>query len=180
MHLTIAPFGGEEFGFNSHRYPLNNTDARQALTYVIPRKSMVLAAYGGTDAGGIPVMPPDGMLADMQSLWLTKAQRAKLNAYPVSAAKASYLLRSAGFHKVAGIWHMPNGKPFTLTLSTVSGYSDDPIRRVGQLEALQQLPGPPPGRAVVPQHAEHGARRKSASASRHEQVTLSQYGSEPT
>lgn len=124
MHLTIAPFGGEEFGFNNRRFPLNLPAVRQALTYVIPRKNMVLAAYGGVDAGGIAVTPPDGMLADMQTLWLSKAERARLNDYPVSDAKAARLLRSAGLRKVNGSWHLPDGKPFTLTLSTVSGYSD--------------------------------------------------------
>ena len=113
--------------FNSHAYPLNITAVRQALAYVIPRANMVSSAYGGSsvkDRGGVQNTVVDGLPSYLNSLYLTQSQIASLNPYPVDAAQAAALLKSAGFRQSGGRWIMPNGKPFTLSLLVNSANSD--------------------------------------------------------
>ena len=124
-HLAAPTAGEQQMVFNDHVYPLSNPKVRQALAYLTPRKTMVAAAYGsGSGGGGTVATPPDGLMASTQGLYLSKAQIASLNPYSYSPSKASALLRSAGFHKSGGAWIMPNGKPFTLTMTVVAAYSD--------------------------------------------------------
>jgi peptide/nickel transport system substrate-binding protein len=113
--------------FNSHAYPLNMTAVRQAIAYVIPRANMVASAYGGSsiaDRGGVLNTVPDGLPTYLNPLYLTPSQISQLNTYPVNHAKATSLLKSAGFHQRGASWIMPNGKPFTLTFLVNSATSD--------------------------------------------------------
>jgi peptide/nickel transport system substrate-binding protein len=113
--------------FNSHAYPLNMTAVRQAIAYVIPRANMVSSAYGGSsvkDRGGVLNTVPDGLPSYLNPLYLTPAEIASLNTYPVNDAKAASLLESAGFRKSGGKWIEPDGKPFTLTFLVNSATSD--------------------------------------------------------
>jgi peptide/nickel transport system substrate-binding protein len=55
--------------------------------------------------------------------WLTPSEVKALNPYSVNFTKAADLLRSAGFHKVGSQWMLPNGQPWTVTLTTVSQFS---------------------------------------------------------
>jgi peptide/nickel transport system substrate-binding protein len=126
-HMAIPHGFTFDLVFNSHRYPLNMTAVRQALAYVMPRANMVAAAYGGAsvaDRGGVLNEHPDGLPAYLDSLYLTPAEQASLNSYPVDDAKATSLLQSAGFHKSGGKWIMPDGKSFTLTFLVNNATSD--------------------------------------------------------
>lgn len=108
--------------FNDHKYPLNMVKVRRALAYLIQRSRMYSASYDPSQATKQPI--PDGLLPKMQSLYLTKAQVSTLNPYRPNTAKAATLLRSAGFHQRGKVWRMPNGKPFTLSITVNSGTSD--------------------------------------------------------
>jgi peptide/nickel transport system substrate-binding protein len=113
--------------FNSHVYPLNITAVRQAIAYLIPRANMVSAAYGGStiaDRGGVLNQYPDGLPSYLNPLYLTPSEISSLNTYPVTDAKATSLLQSAGFHKSGSKWIMPNGKPFTLSFLVNNATSD--------------------------------------------------------
>lgn len=111
--------------FNDAVYPLNNVKVRQALAYIIPRKTITDAAYGTLpQAGGSVAKVPDGLPQNLQNLYLTKAQVKKLNPYNVNDAKATSLLKSAGFTKKGSQWYMSNGKPFSLTLIVDSATTD--------------------------------------------------------
>ncbi|MCY0881588.1 MAG: hypothetical protein OWS74_06290, partial [Firmicutes bacterium] len=44
--------------------------------------------------------------------------------YHQNLAKADQEMKAAGMKKVGGQWILPNGKPFTMTLDSVSGFND--------------------------------------------------------
>ena len=123
--LALPPAFGFVAGFNSARYPLNMTAVRQALAYVIPREAMSAAAYGsGKGAGGEAQPLSDGLTPTQNQTFLTQDQRSKLNPYNVDQAKATSLLKDAGFTQKAGQWYTPKGKRFTLTFEANSSTSD--------------------------------------------------------
>lgn len=106
---------------NEHIYPYNMTPVRQALAYIINRQEVQKIGEG---VSGIPDKYETGMINAATQQWLTPSQLAKLNPYAPSTATASHLLTQAGFKKVNGKWMMPNGKPWTITIYTVNGFSD--------------------------------------------------------
>ena len=67
----------------------------------------------------IPAGVPDSVL----QAYLTPAQIKTLNPYNYSPAKAAALLRSAHFTQKSGKWYLPNGKPFTVTVSSLAQQS---------------------------------------------------------
>lgn len=123
--LALPQAFGFVLSFNNHQYPLNLTPVRQALAYVIPRQQMSEAAYG-TDkgAGGTWKEVNTGISPALESLYLTPDQVGSLNKYPVDPQKATSLLQTAGFTKSGSQWVMPDGKPFTMTLTVNSDTSD--------------------------------------------------------
>lgn len=123
-HIAIPHAFQFDLTFDARRYPLNMVKVRQALAYVMPRSTMVRTVYGTVDPDAAVEPHPDGMAPWQESLYLSKAQIAKLNTYPLDPAKATSLLKSAGFHKSKGQWITPEGKPFTLTVYIQSAASD--------------------------------------------------------
>lgn len=124
-HIFSTPnYYGIAYVYNCRRYPLSLTSVRQAMTYLIPRKAMADAAYGGIDPGGVYQSEVDGLIPEVANGYLTAGQIRSLNSYPNNPKKAAQLLRSAGLKKQDGTWRLPDGKPFTINLLTVSGYSD--------------------------------------------------------
>jgi peptide/nickel transport system substrate-binding protein len=126
-HTALPPGFMFNLVINDHKYPFNITAVRQALAYVIPRATMVAAAYGGSSVaarGANLNTYIDGLPTYLNSLYLTPHQLASLNTYPVNLAKATSLLQGAGFHKSGKTWIMPNGKPFALTFLVQSQTSD--------------------------------------------------------
>lgn len=124
-HVAAPTAGEQQMIFNDHIYPLNIAKVRQALAYITPRAQMVKAAYGSVSGAGGTVDPkPDGLMASIQGLYLSKSQIASLHSYSYSPAKAAALLTSAGFHKAGSTWMLPDGSPFTLSMTVVAAYSD--------------------------------------------------------
>lgn len=114
-HFVAAPQStGMSWLFDEKTYPYNMVQVRQALAYMINRHAARLV---GEPIGSISVKIPDGMTQAANLQWLTPAQLASLNPYNYDPAKGEALLRSVGFKKTAAGWMMPNGKPFTLTVS---------------------------------------------------------------
>jgi peptide/nickel transport system substrate-binding protein len=107
--------------FNEKVAPYNITAVRQALAYVIDRKAVTKV---GEPASGTASVATTGMIQPAASQWLTAAQVGALNPYNPDQAKATALLEGAGFKKSGGKWLLPNGKPWTITLQTVNGFSD--------------------------------------------------------
>lgn len=123
--MFAHPTSGLVMAFNNQRYPFNQVQVRQALAYVIPRATMAADTYGTErDAAGMAEATPDGLPGYLQAEYLTPAEVAQLNRYPVDEAKAASLLESVGFHKKGGQWLTAHGQPFTFTLDAESGASD--------------------------------------------------------
>lgn len=100
----------ENLLFNNKAYPFTLTPVRQAIAYLINRRTLVETEDGGKLIDSKPDPRPDGMGTLEGSIWLSSAQLSHLNPYDYSPAKATKLLKSVGFHKVGGHWMTPKGK----------------------------------------------------------------------
>lgn len=107
--------------FNESVAPYNLTAARQALAYVIDRQAVTKV---GEPVGGTANKYNTGMIDSAAQSLLTPAQLGALNPYSPDTAKATALLQGAGFTKSGNQWLLPDGKPWTITLQTVNGFSD--------------------------------------------------------
>jgi len=86
---------------------------------------MDVFSWGSQDAHAVAPVPPDGLVARVAQQYMTPSQISSLNPYNYNPAEAAKLLTSAGFKKAKdGTWLMPNGKPFKLTLSIDSSWTD--------------------------------------------------------
>ncbi|KLU58867.1 putative D,D-dipeptide-binding periplasmic protein DdpA precursor [Peptococcaceae bacterium CEB3] len=112
---------GAALAFNENIYPYSMTKVRQALAYVIDRSQVQKVAE---PVSGIPAKYQTGMIDTATKEWMSPSQLSQLNTYPTDLGKATQLLTSAGFKKVNGQWRMPNGKPWTITIYAVNGFSD--------------------------------------------------------
>lgn len=116
---------GFVMSFNSHAYPFNLKEVRQALAYLIPRQQITEAAYGtAKEAGGAWKEVNTGISPTLEGLYLKPEQVSQLNPYPVNPAQATSLLESVNFRKEGDQWLMPNGKPFTVAFTANSDTSD--------------------------------------------------------
>lgn len=106
--------------FNEHVYPYNLLAVRQALAYIINRQAVQHVA---NPVSASPSQWTDGMVDAATRQWLTSTQIAALKKYSLNVAKATSLLSHAGFKKVGQQWMLPDGKPWTATLTTVSQFS---------------------------------------------------------
>lgn len=123
-HIAIANSFQFNLLFNNQRYPLNMTKVRQAIAYVLPRASMVTSTYGTVDPDAAVEPHPDGVSPWMEGTYLTPAEIKQLNPYNLDPAKATALLKSAGFKLSGGNWITPKGKPFTLDIYIQSSSTD--------------------------------------------------------
>ena len=110
----------EELLFNNKKYPFTLMPVRQAIAYLINRKTLLESEDGGRLIGNQPEQVPDGLGGVLNSIWLSPAQLHSLNPYNYGPTKATQLLESAGFHKSGSQWIMPNGEPFTTTVISSS------------------------------------------------------------
>lgn len=106
--------------FDEHIYPYNLVQVRKAFAYLINWHNV--QQLSDPVSGGASKYT-DGMVDNATRQWLTASQIASLHRYRTNAAKAAQLLTSAGFKKVGGKWMLPNGKPWTVNISTVSQFS---------------------------------------------------------
>jgi peptide/nickel transport system substrate-binding protein len=123
-HIAIANSFEFNLLFNNQRYPFNMAKVRQAIAYVLPRATMVRTTYGTVDPDAAVEPHPDGLSPWLEGTYLTPAQIKQLNTYPLDPAKATALLKSAGFHLSGGNWVTPKGKPFTLDIYIQSAATD--------------------------------------------------------
>jgi peptide/nickel transport system substrate-binding protein len=107
--------------FDEQVAPYNNVAVRQALAYVINRSAVQKV---GEPTSGTPSTTITGAVSGALPDYLTSAQQASLNPYSPDTAKATSLLKGAGLTLKSGQWYLPDGKPWTITLNTPSGFSD--------------------------------------------------------
>jgi peptide/nickel transport system substrate-binding protein len=122
MHLiTPTDVAGPAVWFNTKKYPLNITEVRQAIAYVIDRKT-------ACEVTGVPWLPaetPHGILADVEKKWVSDELRAKLNNYECNPTKAEEILKGLGFTKDPdGIWVTPKGTKFAVEVTAPAGWVD--------------------------------------------------------
>jgi len=111
--------------FNDSQYPFTITKVRQALAYAITVSKMDVFSWGNQDAHAVAPVPPDGLVARVAQGFMTPSQINGLDPYNYSPAEAVKLLTRAWFKKAKdGTRLMPNGKPFKLTLSIDSSWTD--------------------------------------------------------
>jgi peptide/nickel transport system substrate-binding protein len=123
-HIAIANSFEFNLLFNNQRYPFNMAKVRQAIAYVLPRATMVTTTYGTVDPDAAVEPHPDGLSPWLEGNYLTPGEVKQLNTYPLDPAKATALLKSAGFHLSGGNWVTPKGKPFTLDIYIQSSATD--------------------------------------------------------
>ena len=105
--------------FSSRVYPFNLIQVRQAFEYLLNRKAINTVA---DPVAGVPVAIPTGVPDSVLRAYLTPAQIKTLNPYAYDPTKAAELLRSAHFTEKGGNWYLPNGKPFVVTVYSVTGF----------------------------------------------------------
>jgi peptide/nickel transport system substrate-binding protein len=107
--------------FNEKDAPYNLVKVRQAIAYILNRH--VIQKLAEPTAGSYSKWSTN-MIDAAAEQWLTPAQQNQLNQYNTNDAMATKLLNEAGLKKVNGSWMLPNGKPWTVDLEAVSGFSD--------------------------------------------------------
>lgn len=126
------------FTLNQRRYPLNELKVREALAYIIERPHMLDVQDGGGTYqyySGLDIPLP----SSVEHEYLSAKQLHSLTNYSYNPAKATSLLKSAGFRKVNGHWLLPDGKPFKLTLDAPSGWNDTISLTLGATRWLNQF-----------------------------------------
>ena len=103
--------------FNFKVYPYNMVKVRQAIAYIINRNAVMKLS---DPIAGVPAAIPAGVPTDYLKAYLTPAQIKSLNPYHQNQKKATQLLQSVGFKKKNGTWYMPNGKPFKVTIISIT------------------------------------------------------------
>ncbi len=107
--------------FDTNTYPFNMLPVRQAIAYLINRKTLTAEAE---PVMGYPIKTPTGFSVAVTNGDLTSSQLNQLNAYSYDPAKAASLLKAAGFKKTSQGWAMPNGKLFSTSIYIYSGATD--------------------------------------------------------
>ena len=107
--------------WNESVSPYNKLAVRQALAYLINRK---LVQKVGEPVSGTYNHWPTNAVDSNTKAYLSKAQLKQLNPYNPSPKAAASLLTKAGFKQSGGHWMLPNGQPWTVTLTTVNGFND--------------------------------------------------------
>lgn len=106
--------------FNEKVYPFNLVAVRRAIALIVNRQTIMALAYGGHTADRA-VRYPVGIPPAVLNQWLTPAQRRSLDPYSFDPAAAVRLLLQAGFHRQNGLWFLPDGRRFTVTVNAPLG-----------------------------------------------------------
>ncbi len=125
-HYTAVPTtAGQAFYFNNQSYPLSLVKVRQALAYLINRRSLTFANNGFMK--NVVNTYQTGLPHGLRMLYLgsTPAQMKKLgfNDYAPNAVKAKQILLSLHFTNRNGTWYTPQGKPFTISVISPAGWT---------------------------------------------------------
>ena len=147
---VIAPsFVAVALAFDEARYPYGIPAVREALAYLLNRKEITKV---GEPVSGTAVKYQTGLVDSVAAQWLPSSELAKLNPYNYDPAKATSLLKHAGFTERNGKWYMPNGKVWKMTLDTPSGFSDWDAAAVYMSHQLSAF-GIPTSVATAPDYA---------------------------
>lgn len=121
VFFHIPAYVTAQLAFNEKDYPYGMVQVRQALAYLLNKHTIWQIAE---PVSGTRSLWSDGMIDPQTKEYLSPAQRAALNSYNPSTAKAAQLLESVGFRKKGGQWYTPKGQLFSINLMNISGYSD--------------------------------------------------------
>lgn len=139
QHHMALPWDWSQytFYFNDRRYPLNMVKVRQAIAYVLNRP--LLNLIGNGYMRNRPVRTITGIQYAVRNTWMPRSDLKGFHLYAHNPAKAATLLKSAGFQQKGGQWIMPNGKPFTLSLSAPAGWSGPTLSTEAAANELTQF-----------------------------------------
>lgn len=125
-YLTTSNFAQFALYFNERYSPLGSVNVRQALAYLVDRPQ-ILALQDGGHSPHHWIRYPDGLLSSVEREYLSASQIRSLNPYHYDRARATQLLKNAGLRKTSSGWVLPDGKPFTLTIGTPSGWGGEEL-----------------------------------------------------
>ena len=147
---VVAPsFVAVALAFDEARYPYGIQAVRQALAYLLNREEITNV---GEPVSGTAAKYQTGLIDSVSAQWLPRSELAKLNPYNYDPAKATSLLKGAGFSERGGKWYLPNGKVWKITLETPSGFSDWDAAAVYMSHQLTAF-GIPTSVATAPDYA---------------------------
>lgn len=119
--ITSPSLVQASIAFNQSYQPFDKVEVRQAFAHILDRSAITKV---GQPVGGAPVEKQTGLVKLATDAWATEETKAKLDSYQPDKAKAETLLQQAGLTKGSdGKWQY-QGKPWSVTLQTVSGFSD--------------------------------------------------------
>ncbi len=108
--------------FDQSVQPFDKLQTRQAFAYLLDRGAITKV---GQPVGGSPSETTTGMVKAAGDVLITPETHDQLNPYAHDPAKAEQLLTEAGLTKGAdGKWLLADGKPFTVIMQAVTGFSD--------------------------------------------------------
>ena len=119
---TTSTLHWEHLAFNTRRPPLDDVRVRLALCYGVDENALHTKVYRGLGTIGPVEFNPDFEWGDK-----------KIVPYPYDPAKAEALLESAGWKRGADGLRYRNGRPLSVTISTVAG-----VKNREQIEVLLQ------------------------------------------
>ena len=120
--LRTGMFSGPAIYVNYDVYPLNLTEVRQAMAYVIDREQNGFVSLGES---GVAVELMTGMSDALADIWLSEETIDSLNTYPVDHAAAEELLTGIGFSRGDdGIWVDDQGNPLAFEMTFPQEYAD--------------------------------------------------------
>ncbi|SDJ75345.1 peptide/nickel transport system substrate-binding protein [Nonomuraea maritima] len=106
--------------FNQSKKPYDNVHVRRGLAYLIDRAQVTKVA---SPDGGTPSLTTSGIHQVPAKAWIGDELN-RLDPYNHDVAKADAEFAEAGLKKQNGKWLLPDGKPWTVTMTAPSGFSD--------------------------------------------------------
>jgi len=112
---------------NNESAPFDDPEVRWALSHYVDRKTIIEVAYLGAETVSTLPMPPYKPL--LPYFDAVKDLLAKYDTVEYNPKKGDALLRAKGFKKQDNVWHMPDGKSFTLPIigTGLSGSAMGPV-----------------------------------------------------
>jgi peptide/nickel transport system substrate-binding protein len=119
--VTTPTYVAASLAFNQKFDPYGNVNVRKALAYVIDREAVQKVAE---PVVGKPTKYTDGITDSAAADWINSSVRSKMDGYNHNLDKATSILEKEGFKKKNGKWLLPNGKPWSMNIYVVNGFSD--------------------------------------------------------
>ncbi len=118
--MWVPDMGQPAFEFNVQKYPLNITEVREAIAFVIDRELLLEIAEPGT-------LPPDYYATGLSPLWrdayITDEMKAELTEYVPNFEKADELLTSIGWTRGSdNYWQNENGETVEIEVSSMNSW----------------------------------------------------------